>query len=70
MNHILHNISVILLLVGIILMTNILSKDYKEVKYPEPKLIDRKKTTKTSEVYNKMFKETSPWMGYADYSLT
>ena len=67
MNHLLYNISVIIIIIGIIFLTNSLShsnqecnckkkKKYKEViskDYP-------------SKVFNKMFDSPSVWMGYSD----
>ena len=67
MNHLLYNISVIIIIIGIIFLTNALSNTNqvcnckKEKKY-------KKVITKDypSKVFNKMFDSPSVWMGYSD----
>jgi len=71
MNHLLYNISIILIIIGIILLTNSLSTNgptyYNE---NNNKIINQYKTDITrdypSKVFHKMFDSPSVWMGYTD----
>jgi hypothetical protein len=71
MNHIIHNISIILIFFGIILLTVNLTKSYNRC----PKIIVPKQEIdqntinqdRPSRIYTKMFSEPDIWMGYADF---
>ena len=71
MNHIIHNISVILIFFGIIFLTYNLTKSYN--KCPKQKCDKRdnleivKPSDRPSKVYRDMFKRPDVWMGYADF---
>lgn len=70
MNHIIHNISVIFIFFGIILLTVNLTKSYNKCPVIESnKVIAAKPVSKDrpSKVYNKMFNQPDVWMGYADF---
>ena len=67
MNHLLYNVSVILIIIGIVILTNSLSYSNKPCK------CNNKKEYKTtiekdypSKVFDKMFDSPSVWMGYSD----
>jgi len=70
MNHIIHNISIILIFFGVILLTYNLTKSYNKC----PVIIQQKQEVdknivlqdKPSKVFNKMFNSPDIWMGYAD----
>ena len=73
MNNIIHNISVILILFGIILLTYNLTKSYNKcaiVKQNEmtdgKQLLDQERPT---QIYQKMFRDNDIWMGYADFNI-
>ena len=71
MNHIIHNISIILIFFGIILLTINLTKSYNKC----PIIIQDKQTInksnifqeRPSKIYNNMFNQPEIWMGYADF---
>ena len=71
MNHIIHNISIILIFFGIILMTFNLTKSYNKC----PVVVQQKQEVnqntvnqdRPSKVFNKMFNSPDVWMGYADF---
>jgi hypothetical protein len=70
MNHILNNISIIIILFGIILFTKTVSEANKMCdcsskleREPEEPL----KKDFPSKVFNNMFTQPSVWMGYADF---
>lgn len=71
MNHIIHNISIILIFFGIILLTNNLTKSYNKCSIVvQPKQdVDKNivNQDKPSKVFNKMFNSPDIWMGYADF---
>ena len=71
MNHIIHNISIILIFFGIILLTNNLTKSYNKCSIVvQPKHdVDKNivNQDKPSKVFNKMFNSPDIWMGYADF---
>ena len=66
MNHLLYNFSVIMIILGIIVLTNSLS--ISSVKCPSQKPIITKPLSKDipSKVFDNMFDEPSVWMGYSD----
>jgi len=66
MNHLLYNFSVIMIIFGIIILTNSLS--ISSVKCSCSKPIENKPITKDipSKVFDNMFDEPSIWMGYSD----
>jgi hypothetical protein len=71
MNHIIHNISIILIFFGIILLTYNLTKSYNKCSI----VVQQKQEVnqnivnqdRPSKVYNKMFNSPDVWMGYADF---
>ena len=73
MNHIIHNISIILIFFGIILLTINLTKSYNKC----PIIINEKQQTtqnniyqeRPSKMYDKMFSQPELWMGYADFDI-
>ena len=73
MNQIIHNISVILIFFGAILLTYNLTKSYSKctiVKQNEmtdgKQLLDQERPT---QIYQKMFRDNDIWMGYADFNI-
>jgi hypothetical protein len=72
MNHIIHNISVIFIFFGIILLTINLTKSYnkcpqnkeRELSQEQPEQLDQEKPSK---IFNRMFDRPDVWMGYADF---
>jgi len=79
MNHILYNISLLILVVGIILMTVYITKasnngfktSDKQILDKRLKLTDKPYQSiydyKVNKEYQKMFSQPSIWMGYQDY---
>ena len=73
MNHIIHNISIILIFFGIILLTINLTKSYNKC----PIIINEKQQNnqtniyqeRPSKMYDKMFSQPELWMGYADFDI-
>ena len=68
-----HNISVILIFFGIILLTVNLTKSYNKcprerqggsLLQEQPEQLDQERPSK---IYNKMFDRSDVWMGYADF---
>ena len=72
MNHIIHNISVILILFGVILLTYNLTKSYNKCKIVrQNEMVDRRQKLnqeRPGEIYQKMFRQNDVWMGYADFN--
>lgn len=71
MNHLLYNFSVIMIILGIIILTNSISvantiANYKPVKKLYKENIKIKKDYPT-KVFDKMFDSPSVWMGYSDF---
>ena len=72
MNHLLYNISIVLIIIGIILLTNSLSTNTPtyDNKNNNNNNINLNKTDIIqdfpSKVFNKMFDSPSVWMGYTD----
>lgn len=66
MNHLLYNFSVIMIIFGIIILTNSLS--ISSIKYSCSKPIETKPISKDipSKVFDNMFDDPSIWMGYSD----
>jgi len=79
MNHILYNISLLILIVGIILITVYITKASKNgyltynqrILNKKLKLIDKPYQSiydyKVNKEYQKMFSQPSIWMGYQDF---
>lgn len=71
MNHIIHNISIILIFFGIILLTYNLTKSYNKcTNIVQEKSVINQNTInqdRPSKVFNKMFNLPDIWMGYADF---
>ncbi len=73
MNHIIHNISIVFMFFGIILLTYNLTKTYNQC--PNNQIIIKSEsnniianTNRPSRIFNKMFKLPDVWMGYADFN--
>jgi hypothetical protein len=70
MNHILYNISIIAIIMGIILFTYTFAQAQKtcNCKLHKNNIFKSKEITKDrpSQVFNKMFSNPSTWMGYSD----
>ena len=68
MNHLLYNFSVIIIILGIVILTNSLSINSVKCKCK----LNKKNKTKPidkdipSKVFDNMFDEPSVWMGYSD----
>jgi hypothetical protein len=71
MTHIIHNISIILIFIGIILVTHSLTKSYNKcsiiVKQKEEVNQNIINQERPSKIFNKMFDSPDIWMGYADF---
>ena len=72
MNHLLYNISIVMLLIGILMLTYYLTKAYN---LPQPNncninnydkdiSLDEVYSQKPSDIYKVMFNEPSIWQGY------
>lgn len=76
MNHILYNISIIMLLVGIILITSYITKVYNKPlstcnvnNYQDENItVDEVYKLRPSKIYKTMFNEPSIWQGYESLS--
>jgi len=72
MNNIIHNISVILILFGIILLTYNLTKSYSKCTIiKQNEMTDGKQILnqeRPGEIYQNMFRQNDVWMGYADFN--
>ena len=67
MNHLLYNISVIIIIIGIIFLTNSLSNSNQECNCKKKKIYKEViNKDYPSKVFNKMFDSPSVWMGYTD----
>ncbi len=72
MNHIIHNISIVLIFFGIILLTHNLTKSYMNTNYPvqqDDTVVNQNTINqdRPSKIFNKMFNLPDVWMGYADF---
>jgi NhaP-type Na+/H+ and K+/H+ antiporter len=71
MTHVIYNISIILILISIILLTHSLTKIYNKC----PITVQQKQEInqniinqdRPSKIFNKMFNSPDIWMGYADF---
>jgi len=72
MNNIIHNISVLLILFGIILLTYNLTKSYSKCNIVrQNEMTDGQQLLnqeRPSEIYQSMFRQNDVWMGYADFN--
>jgi hypothetical protein len=72
MNHLLYNISVVMLLSGIVILTSYLTKAYNIQKCPKEKKnkdidypsIDDQYDARPSKIFDAMFNKPSIWQGY------
>uniref|UniRef100_A0A6C0DAZ5 Uncharacterized protein n=1 Tax=viral metagenome TaxID=1070528 RepID=A0A6C0DAZ5_9ZZZZ len=77
MNHLLYNVSVFMLLSGILILTYYLAKAYNKPNCPnqQPRLIKSEATIedayamRPTQIFNKMFSEPSLWQGYESVSV-
>ena len=74
MNQVIHNISVVLIFFGVILLTYNLTKSYNKctvIKQNEMNLDNKQdfNPDRPNEVYKKMFRQADLWMGYADFDI-
>jgi len=73
MNHIIHNISIILIFFGIILLTVNLTKSYNKCPAYKPggtyvrEEAEKLDQERPSKIYDRMFNRPDVWMGYADF---
>lgn len=71
MNHIIHNISIVLIFIGIIMLTVNLTKSYNKcpVVSMHKQIVEQnlKDQDRPSKIYTKMFSDPEVWMGYADF---
>ena len=76
MNHIIHNISIILIFLSIILLTYNMIKSYNKCSNNIQKQLDVNQNNinqnninqnRSSKIFNKMFNSPDIWMGYADF---
>lgn len=77
MNHFLYNISVIMLLSGILILTYYLSKAYNQPTscprqiHAEPEItIDEAYTMRPTQIFDTMFTKPSIWQGYESVSVS
>lgn len=75
MNHIIHNISIILIFFGIIFLTYNLTLSYNKCPRQQPIIQQNNNTQfedvfthRPSKVFNVMFRQPDVWMGYADFN--
>lgn len=72
MNHIIHNISIVFMFFGIILLTYNLTKTYNQCPNTQAKSESKQnfslESERPSRIFNKMFKLPDVWMGYADFN--
>lgn len=70
MTHVIYNISIILILISITLLTHSLTKIYNKCPIVQQKqeinqnIINQ---DRPSKIFNKMFNSPDIWMGYADF---
>jgi poly(A) polymerase Pap1 len=74
MNHIIYNISVILIFFGAILLTHNLTKSNSKclIQSTNKNKQDNKQILnqdRPSQIFNKMFDRSDVWMGYADFDV-
>ena len=71
MTHIIYNISIILILISIILLTHNLTKSYNKcpiiTQYKQELNQNTINQDRPSKIFNKMFNSPDIWMGYADF---
>lgn len=69
MNHLLYNISVLMILIGLISLTYYLAKAYNKKECPNQKVekettIDETYTLRPTQIFDSMFTKPSIWQGY------
>lgn len=70
MNHLLYNMSVLMILVGLISLTYYLAKAYNKTECPKQKPIEKEPsieetyTMRPSQIFDTMFTKPSIWQGY------
>ena len=70
MNHLLYNISVLMIFIGLISLTYYLAKAYNKKECPKQKeiekepTIDETYTMRPTQIFNSMFTKPSIWQGY------
>lgn len=74
MNQLIHNISIVLIFFGVILLTYNLTKSYNKctiIKQNEMNLDNKQMydPDRPSQMYDKMFKQADLWLGYADFDV-
>ncbi len=78
MNHLLYNISVFMLLSGLFILTNYLSKSYYQQPgqaCPKPEIVEKEPTLEESynmrptQIFDAMFMKPSIWQGYGSVIL-
>lgn len=78
MNHILHNISLLILLIGIIMLTTYITKANNQCNVIRREIIKDSKSSdnykrsfdvRPKNEFKKMFDVNSPWVGYAELTV-
>lgn len=74
MNHIIYNISIMLIFFGAILLTYNLTKSYNKCsiapyKNKEDDIRQLSNQDRPSQIFSKMFDQSDTWMGYADIDV-
>ena len=75
MNHIIYNISIMLIFFGVILLTYNLTKSYNKctIKSNNNNKSDNSQQIlnqdNPSQIFSKMFEQSDVWMGYADFDV-
>ena len=68
MNHVIYNISLIMLLLGIIILTSYLSKVNSTCNIIYPPINHQEEENKlATKVYSRMFTQPEPWLGYSTF---
>jgi len=76
MNHLLYNISVLMLFSGLIILTYYLSKAYNQktvcpraIRDDKESTIDETYNMRPTQIFNKMFSDPDIWQGYESISV-
>jgi len=75
MNHLLYNISVLMIFVGLISLTYYLAKAYNKTECPKQEIMKKEKNIdeiydmKPTEIFNSMFVKPDIWQGYESVSV-
>jgi len=70
MNHLLYNISVLMIFIGLISLTYYLAKAYNKKECPKQEVVEKEPTIdetytmRPSQIFDSMFSKPSIWQGY------